>query len=303
MRRKRSFVIMSLLCVFCTAGCQSTNKDAVWTVKMLPKSCRNRLSLQSKTMYVDFDEKVAWTLRNIKYMGDEIVGVHGYNGSVASAKLRKEDAHCRWIGSGHGGETVKSFLIFVDGKQTQCEPEAEFSGREVVLRKQSNLGPLDHKAEIIFPPSEDYIIEKHSYKVLEDLNDNFNYCYVFMHCSNNSLDQWLVLLAEGKELEGVTDKSDGSFQLASDIKAIIFYSQAMKKGVAYVYPEVYKGAGTFKNSIWDRKNDNKLYFRADVETMGRKVGDTVEYRLKVIPFSAEPDEWKEKGKREAQKEF
>jgi hypothetical protein len=295
--------MLGLLFVICTAGCQSTNKDAVWTVKMLAKSQRNRLSVQSKTMYVDLDEKVAWTLRNIKYMGDEIVGVHGYNGSVADAKLRKEDAHARWIGSGHGGEKVKSFLIFVDGKQMQYEPEAEFSGREVITCKQSNMGPLDHKAEIIFPPSGDCIIEKHSYEVPEDLNGNFNSCYVFMHCNNNSLDQWLALLAEGKELEGVTDKGGADFQLASDIKAIIFYSQAMKKGVAYVYPEVYKGAGTFKNSIWDRKNDNKLYFRADVETMGRKVGDTVEYRLKVIPFSAGPDEWKEKGKSEAQKEF
>ena len=52
----------------------------------------------------------------------------------------------------------------------------------------------------------------------------------------------------------------------------------------------------FGNSIVDRKNDNKFYFRPEVKDMGYKVGDTFEYSIKVIPFSAEPDEWKIKGK-------
>jgi hypothetical protein len=297
------FVILSLLFEFSIIGCQTAAKDTVWSVKVLPETYRNRLSLQSKTLYVDFDENVAWTLRNIRYMGDEIVGVHGYNGSVVAAKLRREDAHARWIGTGHGKEKVISFSIFVDGKQVQYEPEASFTGREVVLRKHSELGPLDYKAETIFPATGDYIIEKHSYRVLEDLEGIFANYYAFMHCNNNSLDQWLALLAGGKELEGKADANDGSMQLASDVKAVILYSQAMKKGVAYVYPEVYKGSDTFKNSIWNRKHDNKLYFRPDVDTMGRKIGDSVEYRLKVIPFSAGPDDWKEKARKLGQEKF
>lgn len=302
MQQKWAFLMLSLLCELSTIGCQAATTDTIWTVKVLPKNQRNRLSVQSKTLYIDFDEKVAWTLRNIKYMGEEIVGVHGYQGSVVRAKLRKEDAHSRWIGSGHGAEKVKDFSVFVDGKKMQYEPQAHFTGRVVEFHKQSRLGPLYHKAETIFPASGDHIIEKHSYRVLEDLDEKFKY-YPFLHCNNNSLDQWLALLAEGEELQGRAGKDDGSFQLESDVKAIIFYSETIKKGVAYVYPELYKGAGTFKNSIWDRKNDNKLYFLADVDTMGRKIGDSVEYRLKIIPFSAEPNEWKGKGKLLAQENF
>jgi hypothetical protein len=69
-----------------------------------------------------------------------------------------------------------------------------------------------------------------------------------------------------------------------------------------VYPEIYQGADTFKNSVWDRKNDNKLYFRPEVK--GKyKAGDTFEYLLRVIPFSAEPGTWREKGKNLAAKNW
>jgi hypothetical protein len=42
--------------------------------------------------------------------------------------------------------------------------------------------------------------------------------------------------------------------------------------------------------------NSKLYFRPEVKGMGYEVGDAFEYRIKVIPFSAEPDEWRAKGK-------
>jgi len=42
--------------------------------------------------------------------------------------------------------------------------------------------------------------------------------------------------------------------------------------------------------------NGKPYFRPEVKGMGYEVGDGFEYSLKVIPFSAEPDEWRDKGK-------
>ena len=73
----------------------------------------------------------------------------------------------------------------------------------------------------------------------------------------------------------------------------------MRKGVVYAYPEVYEGEADFKNAIWDRKGDNKLYFRPAV---GKKygVGDRFEFRLQVVPFSAEPDDWNDKAKKLAE---
>ena len=61
--------------------------------------------------------------------------------------------------------------------------------------------------------------------------------------------------------------------------------------MVYLYPEVYEGYADFKNSIWDRKKDNKLYFK--VGPPDCPPGGTVDYYLKMIPFSAEPENWKD----------
>jgi len=74
-----------------------------------------------------------------------------------------------WIGTGHGKEKVRRLTILVDGKERPYQPGGTFSGQVVVIRKLSNMGPLDHEAEIVFPSSGDRIIERHAYKVLEDL--------------------------------------------------------------------------------------------------------------------------------------
>ena len=284
-------------------------EEAIWTVKMFQREQGNWFSVESKTLYVDFMEAWSWTIRNIRYMGDEIAGETGAHGSVVRVDTGTGPKDYHYIGTSHGFETVRNFSILVDGKNQKYVLGKTCSGREVVVRKASNLGPLDHQMEITFPASGDGLIEKHSYMVREDLNGRFTYLFAFMHCNNSALDQWLAVLPDGKELEGkLPNCGDGRLVLESDVKSLILYSQAMRKGVTFVYPQVYKGArqieseisqgttGHFGNCIVDRKEDNKLYFRPEVKKMGYRPGDVFEYSLKVIPFSAEAGGWKAKGK-------
>lgn len=186
----------------------------------------------------------------------------------------------------------------MDGKERPYQPGGTFSGKVVVIHKLLNMGPLDHETEIAFPSSGDRIIERHAYRVVEDLGQRFNFVYAFMHCNSNSLDQWMALAGGGKELEGRVGQADGKFSLKEDVQTVIFYSAAMKKGVVYAYPEAYEGSDNFKNAIWDRKGDNKLYlyFRPAVRKK-YGVGERFEFRLQVIPFSAEPDDWKSEAKK------
>lgn len=289
---------------------QAMTQEAIWTIKMFQKDGGNWFSVESKTMYVDFMEGWAWTIRNIKYLGDEIVGESGAHGSVVRMDTGPGLKDYYYIGASHGLEKVNSFLIFVDGKEQQYNSGTVCSGKKVVIRKESNLGPLDHIMEITFPVSGNYIIENHSYKVVGDLNKGFSFLFAFMHVLNKELDQWLAERDAGKEIDGkIHNKCDGRLAIERDIKMVTFYSQSMKKGMTFVYPKIYKGAdkistemklGTtkhFGNSIVDRKNDNKLYFRPEVKGMGYRVGDTFEYSIKLIPFSAELDEWKTKGRK------
>ena len=284
-------------------------EEAIWTVKMFQREQGNWFSVESDVLYVDFMEAWSWTIRNIRYMGDEIAGETGAHGSVVRVDTGTGPKDYHYIGTSHGFETVRNFSILVDGKNQKYVLGKTCSGREVVVRKASNLGPLDHQMEITFPASGDCLIEKHSYKVVEDLTGRFTYLFAFMHCNNSALDQWLAVLPDGKELEGkLPNCGDGRLVLESDVKSLILYSQAMRKGVTFVYPQVYKGArqieseisqgttGHFGNCIVDRKEDNKLYFRPEVKKMGYRPGDVFEYSLKVIPFSAGAAGWKDKGK-------
>ena len=293
-------LLLGLLAGLFIAEGSALADEAVWTVRMVQKKQENRLSVENRVLFIDLLQQHAWTIRNIRYRGDEIVGEHGANGSVVNAKPEadavKKDP---WIGTGHGKEKVRRLTILVNGKERPYQSGGTFSGQVVVIHKVSNLGPLDHEAEITFPSSGDRIIERHAYKVVEDLGRRFNFVYAFMHCNNNSLDQWLALTAGGKELEGRVGKGDGQFSLKEDARTVIFYSATMKKGVVYAYPEVYEGEPGFKNAIWDRKGDNKLYFRPAVGKKYR-MGDGFEFHLQVIPFSAEPDDWKGKAKRLAE---
>ena len=294
MRIVSQVVAVVLVSFTACMGAFAASSDQVWSVRM---SNKQTLSVESTNLHVDFSRKQAWTIRNIKYMGEEIVGEHGANGCVVNAKPKKGmDPKDPWIGTGHGKEEVTSFSVLVDNTPHELEAGKPFTCKVIILRKESKMGPLGHNAQITFPESGDCIIEKHSYTVLEDLNKGFNFIYAFMHCNNNALDQWLALLENGKEKEGQAGKKKNEFSLRRDIKGIIFYSEAMSKGVVYVYPEIYKGADTFRNSIWDRAHDNKLYFRPEVLGNNFKVGDKFGFCLKVIPFCAQQTNWKKTGR-------
>jgi len=308
-----------------SAAAPTARADAgPWTVSAATsphgKATLNSLIIANRDITVDLGEKPAWTILHIKYHGQELVGLHGANGCVLSEhptpEQRKEmegmtpkqkvqylrqQKFRGWIGTGHGGEIVRSLTITVDGKDYPYGPDLNVTGREVVITKVSNIGPLDEIAEMTFPASGDRIIERHSYKVVEDLSRRFGFLYVWMHCNDNSLTQYAVL-GEGDKLtagQALADAAKGSkrqdvkMHPVGDAQAVALYNPDRREGIAYVYGDLYKGSGNFKNSIWDHLKDNKLYFRPAIHPDDYKVGDTFQYVLAAVPFSAEPENWKE----------
>ena len=314
---KSIITTFSIIILFIGISCITEVRDsdnaeeAAWTIKMFSKDQENWLSVENKSLYVDFMEEWAWTIRNIRYLGDEIVGEYGAHGSVVRVDTGAGPKDYYYIGTSHGHERVNTFSIVVDGREQQYKSGSTCSGKKITVRKESSLGPFDHTMEITFPDSGNYIIEKHSYKVVEDLNERFSFLFAFMHELSTTFDFWLAVLPDWGELEGNLQKRiQGRISLGRDIKSIVFYSSANRRGVTLVYPQVYKGAGKLKveikngstehfgTSIVDMKIGNsKLYFRPEIKMIEYKVGDTFEYSIKVVPFSAESDEWKKEGKK------
>ncbi|MDD2710436.1 MAG: hypothetical protein PHV34_20850 [Verrucomicrobiae bacterium] len=289
----------------CAGGTGAGAETPGWTAKSLVKGKGNRVEVRNKDLMVDFGEPVAWTICNIRYQDCEIVGEHGYQGTVVNVRLKEAGAKkAGWIGTGHGLEQIKSFAALVNQSNQVLAAGAEYRGGTVAIRKESNIGPFDLVSETLFSATGDHFVERHQYKVLEDLGERFNHLYAFMHCHNNKLTHWLALLGEGKEEQGEAVKDDNANSLKKDIKAIVFYGPEIQKGVVYVYPEVYEGCSKpSKNFIWDRPKDNKLYFCPEIKRRGYKAGDSFEYAVAVIPFSAGSEDWKTKGRELAGKTY
>lgn len=288
----RSIIVAALLTTVAASSGRSATPDDVWQIQVEQEPKGKRLICRSEQLAVDFTEQQAWTIGHIVYDGKELVGQYGANGSVVNAQPRPEDeVQDPWIGTGHGREKITRLALLIDGKSQPIEAGARAAGDSVVLRKQSNLGPLDHEAEISLSPDGTYLTERHAYRVIEPLEERFHFVYAYMHCNRNALDRWVAILPDDSHLEGRAGQQDRKFQLGRDIRAIAFFSPADEVGVAYVYPQVYAGAKSFRHSIWDRPADNKLYFRPDVSADKYQVGDRFEFVLQVVPFATKGDDW------------
>ena len=277
----------------------------VWEARSYQRDNGARcLSVGNGVLCVEFRETAAWTISDLTYEGVRLVTDRGANGAVVNAGPPPETGDDPWIGTRHGKETVRNCWVIIEGVRhalidnetdTGLADRITASGKTITLRKESNLGPLDHVMQVSFPNGANRCVEKHDFTVVEDLDKRFNFLYTFMHCFHNDLNGWMALLADGEQLEGRCDKNDATFSLARDFQSIVFYAETTAMGVAYVYPEAYEGEGDFRNSIWDREKDNKLYFRPVVK--GRYgVGDTFSFTVTLVPFRAGPDAWQACGR-------
>jgi hypothetical protein len=287
----------------------TVNPREAWKVRMFERDGGRWFCVENAALYIDFMEEWAWTIRNITYLEDEIVGEYGAHGSVVRMDTGTGRKDYYYIGTSHGHEVVRRFVILVDGVELDYETGAECSGSEVVICKDSGLGPFDYEDRITFPASGDRITHQHTYRVVADLSQGFSFLFAFMHEFGSAFDQWRAVLAAGQVLEGVIpNRGEGGLSLESDVLMVTLYDQTAQKGVTLTYPEVYRGAGPvareayhgttghFGNVIVDRKQNNKFYFRPEVREMGYEVGDSFSFRVEMLPFSANPDGWRERAR-------
>lgn len=294
----RSLACLIALAAFVGVAATPVRAADEWTVALKGAEDKRQLIVsRGDDMSVRFIEANAWTFDLIHYKGIEMVGHYGACGAVINIKASDDPSiYHGWVGTGHGHETVKSIEVLVDGKPWAMKSGESASGQIVTVRKKSNLIVLEHTMEVTFPKGEARMIETNSFKALEDLSKRFNFMYAFMHCNTNHLKNYLAILPDGAEEEGVADKDESKFVFDKDVKAVVFYSPDEQKGALYLYPEVYEGTKRHKTFIWDRPRDNKLYICPKVKGKGHEVGDSFEFQIQFIPFEATADDWQTKGK-------
>lgn len=248
---------------------------------------------------VEFAPKAGWTIKRVFYDANEMLSHTGSFGAVVNGWIDEDGIKHNWTGSNHGGEVVKNLTLIADGKEHVLIANGNEmdlkDGLEIViarkfsLRKISILGPYIHESILTFEG--ETIQEIFKFKVKGD-DSTVDFIYAFMHCFANSTDRWVAGLEDGIQ-EGKFE-DDNSFALRKDVRWIGIYSEKLKTGVAYIYPEIYKGKGSFKNSFWNRLYDNKLYLKPRISS-GK--GKQFSFQVTLWFYRAGENDWHEKLER------
>jgi hypothetical protein len=272
--------------------------EPVWTVSRETGKTGDRLVFASTALTVKLTEAQFWTLDSITAGGQELVGPTGANGAVCQisgpAGEKLEDP---WIGTGHGKEVVRRFTIVADGNEVTVTPGQTVRGNEIVVTKESNIGPLDQVAVMTFPASGDRIFERATFTAGEDLAKRFRFVYGWMHSTGNGLKQYLVWRTPEKTESGETAGDDGKFHVNGDLRALAQFDPGTGRGIAYVYGDTYKANRHQGTRIWDRKQDNKVYFTPDFSAATLPQGKSATYELTVLPFTGVAADWQAAARR------
>lgn len=238
---------------------------------------------------VDFRQPAEWTLGNVLYKGKPLLNYTGANQTVINVKRPVQAGPDAWIGSSHGGEILHSVVLKVDGKPYPLgESFAAPAGQEYQLVKESDIGP--YRATTETTVTADGVREVISLSERE-ASDQVRYLYVFMHCWNASLKEWLATLPDGSEVVD-TFPLERTNLLKQDITSLAVYSPENGIGAVMRYPEPYEGEPGHSNFLacWpDRHNKHYLRVRPD------QVADK-NFVCEIQGFSALPENWKDEAR-------
>lgn len=239
---------------------------------------------------VDFREAAAWTLGSVFFRKEQLLNYTGANQTVINVKQPVQAGPEAWIGSSHGGENIRSVVLKVDGKPFPLEDSFSApSGDEYQMVKESEIGPYLVITETTV--TADGLRESISFRA-QRAADDVRYLYVFMHCWNVALNEWMAFLSDGTEI-AETFPFDRVNLLKQDIRGLALYSPEKGVGAVMVYPEAYQGDPGHSNFLagWpDRHNKHYLRMRPD-QVAGRT------FVAHIRGFAALSDDWRGEARR------
>jgi hypothetical protein len=211
------------------------------------------LRLQSGAYEAELESRFAWTLHKFKYENNPLLVGSGWMGTVIKCKVPK--GKDPFIGTGHGGEVVKSLEIFVDGKPLKLAGKASqlIKGDYIKVVKQSQIGPLAHSSEITL--SSKGLEQSFDFVVNKDASSLVN-MYLFMSIWEKSMDQWLSAPVGGKVVKG-SFKHNNKFIQTGKVDWVALFNP--ENGLAGIC--VYQLPEKHKSFFWDRAVDNKHYIK------------------------------------------
>jgi len=249
------------------------------------------ITISVENYTVDLSASKSWTILQAGYDGRPLLINSGHHQAVIFEKVNAGTDP--FIGTGHRPEEILDIKLIGNGQPYDVEPGMEISDcGNIAFRRHTRIGPFEQVSHIVI--SSEGIRESCWFTVTGDTSKT-EYMYPFMHIFDNSMNKWIARDAEGNISQGeLTD--DNSFTMKKDILWTAVYSADMELAVILVYPEAYSGWPSFKNAWWNRKTDNKLYFKVNPE---RQPGKEFGYEIIVQGYNTGEKKWKEEAVKRA----
>ena len=246
-----------------------------------------------------FCEKQSWTMRELFYKGKAVLIHSGFMQPVLNEKVPAGTDP--FLGTGHRREAIDSVRLLVEGGSEAgaysiAEGLSVKSGSSFIFEKKSRFvsdfsGLLyEHTARLRL--TGDGLSETFEFKAGTGTLSNVNFLYPFMHIFPKTTRAWIAGESMGETARGEF-LDDKSFTLKKDILWALVYDPLQTVGLAYVYPEIYRGHSGSSNKFWNRTHDNKLYFQIDPP---RNAGEEFSYSVTLRAFAATTAEWEASGK-------
>jgi len=234
-------------------------------------------------------EDQSWTIRHFAYKGTPLMNpVKGCANGTVLRTFIDDSGKTKWVGTGHGHETVASLTLFVDGQEKPVKKGATYAGSVFKVMKHSDLHVVRLEALTILTKSG--LVETNRYTAKVD-KPPIPLLYCFMHSFDPAMTQWIAQTARGDVQRGqfVRDKTH---PFDGDLVWTSVYNPNVGVGAAYA---VLKPSGKLHHFYWDRTHDQKLYYRAYPDIRAMMAGDQFEYSVALAGYESPNDTWTNKA--------
>ncbi len=209
------------------------------------------LVLFSGDYRAELESRFAWTVHKLDFRNKPVLVGSGWMGAVIKNKVPKGQEP--FVGTGHGGEIVKSLKILVDGREVKLTgvKSQSLRGQIIKVLKESVIGPLAHKSTITLTPQG--LEQSFHFQVVGDTAKLLN-MYMFMSIWDKPYSRWLTFSGQ---LNKGTFKHGNKFIDTGLTDWIGVFNPGT--GIAGVC--VYRLPERFNSFFWDRRVDNKHYIK------------------------------------------
>ncbi|MBC2603419.1 hypothetical protein [Puniceicoccus vermicola] len=214
-----------------------------------------------------FDRTASWTMRSVYYQDRCINDSSGgyYLGTVLKERHGKEGDP--FLGSGHRPEEIQEFTVRVfQDDQLLEEPPLEpglslEEGNRVLVNKKSNF-VSEYSGHLLSIDSTTIISAGGIEQRVTEVGGSGDlakivFVYPFMHMLPKSTDLYYAFY-EDSFVESGGFVEDKSMTLKKNVTGLLAFDPTHSVGIYLYHQETYPDARLF---IFNRKRDNKLYFR------------------------------------------